>query len=180
MLPLAADAAGNFQGIGLNPDAYRYCGRANAPGLRVGYAGDDVLRYDLTPEETARTDPWYADRVGEPARPEHFQAGQAARVTWRSAPPAEAGTKLVFLVLKLDRTPEVAPDLDRGSALGMLWQDFAAFAAPNTLFCCLLTWHTDRNARVQDRWDLLFDPCHGTSYDPYQLVPTPTPTPTTS
>lgn len=145
---------------------FRYCGRDEAPALRPGH---DPETEAFVYREGDRTDPWYGDRVGEPARREHFdEVPKGAPVTWRSQG-ADGKDVVPAVLLRLD--PEaVATDDVRVQEAG-LEEGFLAFMTACTHFCCVPGWkHAPDQAKPRDAWDHLFCTCCYSHFDPRAIV----------
>lgn len=175
MVPLRLNAQGELEAQPGGARAFDYCSRGDAPGLRPFYAGEEVLRYFATEERLQRSPedggrPWFAERLGEALRPEHFEAGAGALAAWRSVG-AQGKDILLAWVVRLNRTPELDPRLDTAQVRGFLAGDFAAYTASSPWFCCVLTYQESPLAERLGTWDYLFDTCHFPTFDPYRVVP---------
>lgn len=164
---------------------YRYCGHHRAPGLAPSYAGDSVLRYFVPPGQT----PWYAPLEGQALRPEHFERdGKAAAFLWRSA--GAAGVDVLTGVLVRHAPGTVRAHAGRlqpparrlGEVDARLLQErflvhrgdaeFVAASSFCTHFCCLPQWWEEqpRLARANDAEGEVFCACHGSRYEPTEIV----------
>lgn len=151
----------------------------------AGPGGGDALRFFVPEERAAVVNPWYADRVGEAARPEDFLENEmGATVTWGAPVDGSAHAPLVAVVVRYSRdalvhradaTPRVgAPLSAREWALVrtrfvLEWEDsvFVAANAACTHFCCLAGFkENEKLARARDAWDKLFCSCHVSVFDP--------------
>lgn len=169
ILPLRLNERGEVEGVPAKLPAYQYCARENITALQPGYAGDEVLRYFLHDEWAESFDPWFEDRLGAPVRPEDVPPGEGALVSWRSA--GRQGSEVVLAwVLRLNQTPDIAPDLDRAAVQGMLAGGLVAFSASSPYFCCTTGYHVSPIAERMEKWDFLFDTCHFSTYDPGRIV----------
>lgn len=83
---------------------FRYCGFGDAPGLQPNWTGDDVLRYYDPARSLDRggepVDVWYAERDGEPIRPDDVPVGHPVYATWRTPDDATPKDRLYVSLLK--------------------------------------------------------------------------------
>lgn len=171
MLPLRVRADGVLEGVAQTDlDAFRYCAREDAAGLREG--GDERLRYHVVPGREEQ--PWYADRVGQLARTSDFTAERdGALVAWRSANAAPKGL-LLFNLVRLDAAQmRVDAGAEQGRTFLVALPDgaaLAAFYAACPHFCCTMGYHESPLARPMGAWDDLFCSCHFVTCDPRHLV----------
>lgn len=200
LVPVTVSARGEFEGraavdvpagsaLGPGPvDVlawYRYCGHQRAPGLGRAYAGDAVLRYFVPPGQT----PWYARLDGEALRPEHFDgARRAAAFVWRSD--GAAGVDVLTGILVRHTVGDVRahdgrvlpPAKRLGGVDAALLRDaflvrrsnaeFVAASSFCTHFCCLPQWWEEQAklARANDAEGEVFCACHGSRYEPTEIV----------
>lgn len=174
LLPVEVDDGGVVEGsprlLGRSVlDWYRYCGHRETPGLQPGYEpATEALVY----AEGERSDPWYGEKVGEPARVEHFdEPPTGAPVTWRSQ--GKEGKDVVTAVLlRLDPDAVHAEGVERALvAQAGLSEGFLAFVTFCTHYCCVPGWkHAPEQAKVRDAWDDIFCTCCFSRFDPRTIT----------
>lgn len=168
LLPLRVNAQGEVEGVPANLRPYQYCAREEVPALQTAYQGEEVLRYFQTPEWIEAYDAWFEARLGQPVRPEHVLPGEGALAAWRSV--GGTGKDVVlFWVVRPNRTLDLDPEV-AGVVPGMLADGLVAFSATSPYYCCTLGYKLSPIARMQGRWDFLFDTCHFSTYDPHHVV----------
>lgn len=179
LIPLRKNANGDLEGVpalaGVEPHHglhwYRYCAHDAAPGLQPDYPGDNVLRYFANPATLQGAERelghalWYADRIGQPVRPEHFENPRdGAGVSWRSQD--QTDTSFLFAhVVRVDRTAFQGPVPD-----GFMVDDLVAMFAACTHFCCKNGYRESKVALAHGSFDMLFCTCHDSVFDPHRIV----------
>jgi hypothetical protein len=157
---------------------HAYCGAGELP------AGEPLpLVYWREPEVLAHLRPWYADRLGEPVRPDDFPdvgfgasavAGSvetpALRVTVVRWTPDAFRRVESPLMASRDPFPEHVEAV-REDELAMLRErvfseGFVAAGSACTHFCCTAGFkEAEALARPRDAWDRLFCTCHNVVYE---------------
>jgi hypothetical protein len=171
MLPLRVNAQGELEGVAQEMRAYDYCGHHNSTAMRADYRGEEVLRYAPGPDPEQANRTWYADRVGQPARLADFAGNATAMASWRGQG-LRGSDLLVFVVGRLNRTPDLDPRLDADEVRSLMVGGLAAFSAASPLGCCILQWRSPSAvAEVRGFREQLFDTCRSVAFDPDRLVP---------
>lgn len=154
------------------------CGRADAPGLQPGWSGDDRLIYADKEEYRIFVRPWFAEKIGEPIRPEDFpDVDFGAAFAWRSQGRTEFDA-LPGVIVKIGRDAlrAVEHPVEPAKALSarelefvreeIMWGDFIAVSAVCTHFCCTAGYkEAEKLARARDAWDHLYCTCHSATFD---------------
>lgn len=163
----------------LDPLAWHaYCGLQRAPGVKPGYAGDNVLCCSAPEEKLRVLTPWYKGLVGQPLRPEHFpDAGFGAPFAWRSQGETDPFVLRGVLVrvdasevrhvrdVRLPAKPLRDDEFDFVRR-EVFWGDYVAVNAACTHFCCTAGYRESRAiAEPRNGWDNLFCLCHNANFD---------------
>lgn len=186
-----------FRHAGIDHDPlawHRYCLPVGTSGLDRESGQDDTLRYWMPPERLKVLRPWYADKLGEPIRPEDFpDVGFGATFTWRSEGMPEE-RRLVGVLVRASSFEHVRDPVGSAKALDVaelamlrervFHEDFVAVNAACTHFCCKAGYkEAEKLARPRGAWEQVFCACHDSAFDlqrpvaylyaPHEPIPQP-------
>lgn len=170
LIPVRMGSGGELEGVPDRLHWYKYCGRDKAPGLSDDFDSDNKFRYygvsaDLEQARSEGIDVWYESKLGQVATvPDFDEPGKGAMALWRSEGDA-ARDPLPCLLLRVDPA-----DYDAEVAAQFFPDGVLAVFSTCAHFCCTPTYRVSRQGFGQGHWDEFTCHCHGSWYDPRDIV----------